>query len=63
MKVKDLFGVLLNDEDVRLYNSDNVFVWKGEFKEIPTVYCDSLIDSMYPISTINMHSFIVVNLK
>lgn len=63
MKVKDLFGVLLNTEDVSLYNAWGVLEWVGEFKEIPHRYFELIIDTMYSAPNINKGTHIVINLK
>lgn len=63
MKVKELFGVLVNTEDVRLYNSDGIFVWEGEFKEIPPIYFESVIDEMYSTRTVDKGILLIFNLQ
>lgn len=62
MKVKDLFNVLLGNQDVRIF-SDRISIWEGEVKDIPQEYFDKLIDTMYSIPVLPLSSFIVIKLK
>lgn len=63
MKVKDLFNVLLGNQDVRIFSVGNISIWEGEVKDIPHEYFDKLIDTMYSIPVLPLCSLIVINLK
>lgn len=63
MKVKDLFNVLLGNQDVRIFSTGRISIWEGEVKDIPQEYFDKLIDTMYSIPVLPLRSFIVINLK
>lgn len=63
MKVKDLFGILLNSEDVSLYKTGDLFLWEGEFKEIPSLYFESIIDEIYSVPSVDKGAFIVIVIK
>lgn len=63
MKIKDLFGVLLNSQDVSLYNSCGILEWEGEFKHTPHRYFECIINSMYSVPTTDRASYIVINFK
>ena len=61
MEVKDLFNVLLGNQDVRIFSAGRI--WEGEVKDIPQEYFDKLIDTMYSITVLPLSSFIVIKLK
>lgn len=63
MKVKDLFNVLLGNQDVRIFSAGCKSIWEGEVKDIPQEYFDKLIDTMYSIPVLPLRSFIVIKLK
>lgn len=63
MKIKDLFGVLLTSQDVRLYNACGILEWEGEFKHIPQRYFECIINNMYSPPTIAKGGYIVINFK
>lgn len=63
MKVKDLFNVLLGNQDVRIFSAGRTSIWEGEVKDIPQEYFDKLIDTMYSIPVLPLSSFIVIKLK
>lgn len=63
MKVKDLFNVLLGNQDVRIFSAGRISIWEGEVKGIPQEYFDKVIDTMYSIPVLPLSSFIVINLK
>lgn len=63
MKIKDLFLILSNSEDVSLHKTDGLFLWEGEFKEIPSLYFESIIDEIYTVSTVNNGSIMVISIK
>lgn len=63
MKVKDLFNVLLGNQDVRIFSAGCIPIWEGEVKDIPQEYFDKLIDTMYSIPVLPLSSFIVIKLK
>nr|DAE70870.1 MAG TPA: hypothetical protein [Caudoviricetes sp.] len=63
MKVKDLFNVLLGNQDVRIFSVGHISIWEGEVKDIPHEYFDKLIDTLYSIPVLPLCSFIVINLK
>jgi hypothetical protein len=63
MKIKELFGVLLNSEDVSLYNPWGILEWEGEFKDIPQQYFECIIDTMYSAPNISKGTYTVINLK
>lgn len=63
MEVKDLFNVLLGNQDVRIFSVGHTSIWEGEVKDIPQEYFDKLIDTMYSIPVLPLCSLIVINLK
>lgn len=63
MEVKDLFNVLLDNQDVRIFSVGHISIWEGEVKDIPQEYFDKLIDTMYSIPVLPLCSLIVINLK
>ena len=63
MKLKDLFNVLLNEQDVIIFSGGAISMWGGEFKDIPHEYFDKLIYTMYSVPMIGLSSFIVISLK
>ena len=63
MKIKDLFLILSNSEDVSLHKTDGLFIWNGRFKEIPSLYFESIIDEIYTVSTVNKGCFIVISIQ
>ena len=62
MKVKDFIGVLLDSQEVSLYNACCILEWEGEFKHIPHRYFDCIINGMYS-ETFDKGSFIVISFK
>lgn len=61
MTVQDLFRVLSDYEKVLFNTKRAVAVWYGLVKDIPSIYFDYIIDSIYSLADDYGSSYIVIN--